>query len=529
MFNINISIKKDWLNSIVDVWERLHLTRVIFVLSLIISVIATTHFYLNDQIVVYGDAESHLNIAKRVVHSITPGAAQLGGIWLPIPHIMLVPFVFFDFLWRTGLAGAIVSGISFIISSVYLYKTSFFLTKNRLVSFMSFVVFALNLNVLYLQSTPMTELVLIMFFILSTYFFIQFIYDDSNLMHLLLAGFFGFASTLSRYDGWFLVLFQAFAIFVMYVTKKSKWRELEGKLVMFCTLAFFGIALWMLWDYLILGDPFYFTNSQFSAKTQQEEWHAKGELPSYHNLPSAFLYYFVTAMSNSGVLVFITSLIGFFIFLKKRHDLKTLLAVMILLVPFIFNVVTLFLGQSIIFIPHITPTTFEWTLFNVRYGVMMAPIVAFFFAYLFKKASVAQKALLVFILVLQLGLYAVGYAQVVSLADGTVGLSSAKRPDAERWLRENYDDGLVLVDDYARTISIIRAGIPMQNVIYIGNRGYWDESFYEPEKYATWIIMHEDDAVWSGIYDKPHMQDRLFAHFQKVYTSPEILIFKRTY
>src|SRR3989344_2720853 len=62
---------------------------------------ATTFFYFQDTIVAYGDAESHLNIAKRVVDSLTPGAAQLGGIWLPLPHVLLAPLVYFDFLWRS--------------------------------------------------------------------------------------------------------------------------------------------------------------------------------------------------------------------------------------------------------------------------------------------------------------------------------------------------------------------------------------------------------------------------------------------
>src|SRR5688572_6862830 len=94
----------------------------VFIISLLLSVGSMAYYFFADQIIAYGDAESHLNIAKRVVHSITPGMAQLGGIWLPIPHLMMVPFVYFDSFWRTGLAGSIVSGISFIVSCIYLFK-----------------------------------------------------------------------------------------------------------------------------------------------------------------------------------------------------------------------------------------------------------------------------------------------------------------------------------------------------------------------------------------------------------------------
>src|SRR5437899_2515328 len=78
------------------------------VLSVSLAIVSTAYFFLHNNLIAYGDAESHLNIAKRVSGSLTPGFAQLGGIWLPIPHILLIPFVAIDPLWRSGLAGAII-------------------------------------------------------------------------------------------------------------------------------------------------------------------------------------------------------------------------------------------------------------------------------------------------------------------------------------------------------------------------------------------------------------------------------------
>ena len=83
------------------------------------------------------------------------------------------------------------------------------------------------------------------------------------------------------------------------------------------------------------------------------------------------------------------------------------------------------------------------------------------------------------------------------------------------------------MDDYARTVSILRTGIPMQNIIYIGNKPYWEESLVQPEKYANWIVMQKDDAVWRALIDQPITEGRLYKYFQKTYTSDEILIFKR--
>lgn len=495
--------------------------------AMLVAIIATIYSFTHDYIILYGDAESHLNIAKRVIHSITPGVAQLGGIWLPIPHLLLIPFVAINSLWQTGLAGAIVSGAAFIISTVYLYKTILLLTKSKLAGFIASLVFIMNPNILYLQSTPMTELTLIMFFTLSSYYFIKYLLDDSDILSLIIAAGFTFFASLSRYDGWFLAVFQSFALVLLYIRQKGKWREMEGKLFLFCTLAFFGVALWMLWDQLILGNAFYFTNSQFSAKTQQENWHARGELPGYHNLPLSMAYYFVTTMSNSGVFVLLAALGGLFMYLRDIKEPRRVLISMILSVPIIFNIITLYLGQSVIFIPHLTPLDFEWRLFNVRYGVMALPFVAFFFSYLFYKLPNKGKFALVFLLTAQIGLYLIGYSKVISLADGVEGLSHAKRPDAEQWITKNYDYGLVLLDDYARTVSIVRSGIPMQNTIYIGNKPYWEESLYNPEKHARWIVMQKNDAVWTALNVKPDTQGKLYKYYQKAYTSEDILIFKR--
>ncbi|OGK10817.1 hypothetical protein A2767_05890 [Candidatus Roizmanbacteria bacterium RIFCSPHIGHO2_01_FULL_35_10] len=526
--NLSFTVSRKKIHEFVKSIDKLRLLRLTIAITIILALISTAIAFSQDLIVAYGDAESHLNIAKRVVHSITPGMAQLGGIWLPVPHLLMVPFVFFDPFWRTGLAGSIVSGAMFIISAIFLFKLTLLLTKNKYAAFIASLVFVLNPNILYLQSTPMTELTLVAFFLMSSYFFINYILNENDIQSLLLAAFFGFCAVLTRYDGWFLVLFEALTIILLYLRKRHDWEKTEGKLLLFSTLAFFGVAIWMMWDFLILGDPFYFTNSQFSAATQQQNWLKRGELPAYHNLPLAFAYYMVTAMSNGGVIIFLAAVAGFILYLSEKKGLHRFFIAFILLVPFIFNVFTLFVGQSVIFIPHLTPVGFEWRLFNVRYGVLMIPVIALFFGYAFFKAKNAgAKILLIALFLMQFGLYFVGYSKIISLSDGIEGLSHAKRPDAENFIRKNYDKGLVLIDDYARTLSIIRSGVPMQNIIYIGNKPYWEVSLVAPERYASWIIMQKDDDVWNAIYDKKDVQGRLFKYFKKVYTSPQILIFRR--
>ncbi|HVZ12072.1 MAG TPA: hypothetical protein VG965_03500 [Patescibacteria group bacterium] len=566
---MEIKISKNFIEQVKALAQSPYLIDAVLVLAVFLSIETTILSLAHGFIVAYGDAESHLNIPKRVVDSLTPGFAQLGGIWLPLPHLLMIPFVKIEFLYRTGLAGSIVSGISFIVASIFIYKLGYFLTKNRFAGFVAFLVFVTNPNMLYLQSTPMTEPVLICFFVLSSYYFIRFarvalrgkhkeeidvLESGREVKYLLLASFFGFCASISRYDGWFLVLVEAAlipAIYLpydkyssviekagkvkgvlsiikhkLYLTRKN-FTKLQGLTVLFATLAFLGIVGWFAWDGLILGDPFYFKDSQYSAEVQQQAWLKRNELPAMHNLPVAFGYYYVDTMANVGVVFFDIALVGSGYYLIKKRNALAFVVSIVLMIPFIFNVISLFLGQSVIFIPELTPASYEWRLFNVRYGILMLPGVAIFVGYLFQDIKFNGKLLLLFLAIVQFGLYASGYSKIVTLADGINGLSSAKRTGVETWMKSHYDGGLVLMDDYARSVSIIGSGIPMQDVIYVGNKPYWDESMQAPEKYAQWIVIQQNDAVWKGIYTNNYLRGRLYKYFVKVYTSPEVLVFER--
>ena len=76
---------------------------VAFVLMAALGSAAAAWFYFHGYTLYYGDAEAHLNTARRIVDSRTPGYDQLGTPWLPLPHLLMIPFVMNDALWRSGL------------------------------------------------------------------------------------------------------------------------------------------------------------------------------------------------------------------------------------------------------------------------------------------------------------------------------------------------------------------------------------------------------------------------------------------
>src|SRR5580704_1171082 len=82
---------------------------------------AVWYFYSTGATLYFGDAEAHLNIARRIIDSRTPGWSQIGTTWLPLPHLLMIPFVRRDDLWKTGLAGAIPSAIAMALAGIFLF------------------------------------------------------------------------------------------------------------------------------------------------------------------------------------------------------------------------------------------------------------------------------------------------------------------------------------------------------------------------------------------------------------------------
>ena len=107
-------------------------------------------------LLLYGDAVAHLHIARRVFDSITPGFRQLGSVWLPLPHILLLPFVWNMGWWRSGLAGACLSIPSYVLGCAGIYRLArMWLDMPAAIVVVAF--YGLNPGLLYMATTAMTE------------------------------------------------------------------------------------------------------------------------------------------------------------------------------------------------------------------------------------------------------------------------------------------------------------------------------------------------------------------------------------
>jgi hypothetical protein len=153
-----------------------HESWIIFFVTIVIGLSAAFFLYSIDRfsLIYYADSVSHLVRAREFVDSVNPGLfEQLGTTWLPLPHLLLLPFTLVEPLFRTGFAGTALSLLCLAITSVFLYE----IIKSHLnvgyVAIAGALLYATNPNILYIGITPMTESPFMLFFVGSAYFFIR--------------------------------------------------------------------------------------------------------------------------------------------------------------------------------------------------------------------------------------------------------------------------------------------------------------------------------------------------------------------
>lgn len=490
---------------------------IILFLSLVLSISSFIYYYHTDVIVAYNDARAHLNMARLVVDNLKPGIAQMGSVWLPLNHFLMLPFIWNDTLWQTGFAGSISSMVSYIISSGFVYGLIFLITKRIGASFTGSLVFMLNPNVLYMQSTPMTELTLLMFFTGATYFLVKWVKERYNIIYLVLASLMVFFATLTRYDAWFLFIClvpSLIIITLLHYKKDGKlnfdrasfskgFRILEARLLLFMTIGGFGIFLWLVWNFLIFKDPLYFALGPYSAKAQQERIEEAGSLLTAHDLMLSIKAYWWSMLDNMGSFLLLAGIVGLILFIFKNKITPFSVAVLTILTPVAFHIISLYVGNSILVTPELGAQFTEeartsW--FNVRYGLMVAPAIALFAAY-WARYKGLQILLISLIFIQSFFFYA--RRDVVTITDGVIGTSSLRVGDASTWIAQaaENENGLILTSIAYNNALAFSSGIDLKRFVHEGTGDYWSTALTTPSKNVKWIVMANGD-VGDEVYTK---------------------------
>lgn len=339
------------------------------------AVASTVYYFRHDQLLGYQDSYSHLEIARRILTAQTTGLAQLGGIWLPLPHLLEALFAWNWTLYRTGLAGSIVNGAAFVVSTVYLYRIVLALKPGRrMAAFAGAMVFATNANMLYQQATAMDELPLFAFTLAAVYGLINWV-KTRRAACLLGAAVGSMGAMLCRYEAWFLAIVYLITTVIMARRMGYNWRDVRGLGLVFAVIGVACSAIgWLLYNWLIFGSPVNFLYGSDSSADQMSHFVGDTEKGSWSRTLDA---YGTTLQSDLGWFVIVLAIAGLVVFIARERFSAKSLPVLALASVIPFYIYSLESGQEPLEVPALNDA-----LLNLRFGLIALLPAAILIGYL---------------------------------------------------------------------------------------------------------------------------------------------------
>lgn len=385
-------------------------------LAIFVSVFSFLFYQRQGDVLLYGDAVAHINIARRIFDSKTPGILQLGTVWLPLPHLLIVPFITFTRMWQTGTGGSIPSlagyvfgvfGIFRLMRTIALptitssadggvaeaagtaQKAAGFDSRGGVLPWAAAILYAANPNLIYMQATAMGESLYLAFFIWAVAHFAEFVWPKPQNQpdkrtaavnkpdrSLLKCGLCLFAACLTRYDGWFLaaVLVVAAVGIAIVRRRSSSGRASARAIAGFIALAVAGPILWIGYNAAVYGNPLGFANGPYSARAIEQKTGTVNQAKG--SLIAAGSYFLKAAELNvgqgtwEGRLWLILAVVGTLalIFFKRAR------IALLLWAPLPFYAISIAYGS----IPIFVSTWWPFSNYNVRYGLELLPAFAIF-------------------------------------------------------------------------------------------------------------------------------------------------------
>jgi hypothetical protein len=510
-------------------------TRLVAVLAACVSVIAFVFYFRHGDILLYGDAVAHINIARRVFDSRTPGFLQLGTVWLPLPHLLMIPFLLSDSAWQSGLGGSIPSLISYVAAVLGILRLvrgalSFPAEPDlraRLVAWFAAVVFAANPNFLYLQATAMTEVLYIAFFVWAVVYLTEFAQSinsrDTEMQRLgsrslvkcaiAIAG-----AEATRYDGWFLAAAVTVLVFVIGMRARrvlwggigSFWRDIRNFILIIGAVP----VLWFAYNAAVYRNPLEFANGPYSARAIEQRTARPGfpPHPGTRDVVTATQYFLKSSEANLAeenlqkIWIALAGLGILLMLLLERRLFPLLLA----WVPLPFYALSIAYGG----VPVFVPTWWPFSYYNVRYGIQLLPAIAIFSALTIYFAATLWRPISgkIVVAIFATLFVAASYVslwrtQPVCFREATV--NSRTRIALETVLANNLrmlpKDATLLMYLGDHVGALQRAGIPLAHVINEGNHrtwkqprdpeGLWERALADPSALADYAIGIDDDPV----------------------------------
>jgi hypothetical protein len=485
--------------------------------SAVLTLAALAFCSQHQLLLLYGDAVAHLHIARRLFDSRTPGFRQLGSVWLPLPHLLLVPFVQKMSWWQSGVAAALPSMGCYVAACVGLYRLALCFVR-RSVAWLAVGFFALNPGLLYLSTTAMTEPLFLAEMIWGALLIALFARRSEDgpaegLGRLLLgASLVLVCAVFTRYDGWIYAA-AAWCVASWIVFKRRNLRErVTGIWLLGTVLLVMAPLVWIAYNAKQFHDPFDFLRGPYSARAIEARTSPSGagHYMEYHRPVVAMLYFLKAAELGAVVphatqLILLISLAGTaFLWLRRRS--VALAAASLLWLPLPFYVYSVAYGS----VPLFIPVWFPHSWYNTRYGMEMLPAFALFAAAALEGATVwrprwlrwtlpVTAVLIVTNAVLLLRAGPLVFQEAVVNSRTRVAFESA----LANWLRVLPPGKTLLMYTSEHIGAVQRAGIPLRDIINEGDYYEWTAALKDPAAKADYVVALDGDPVAKAVAEHP--------------------------
>jgi hypothetical protein len=534
-------------------------------LATCVSVFSFLYYYKHGEFMLYGDAIAHMNIGRRVFDSKTPGLLQLGTVWLPLPHLLMIPFLVSNQMWQLGVGGSVPSLVAYVFGVIGMFRlVRGSLSRDtapdpaaRFAAWTAAFIYAANPNLIYMQTTAMGESLYLAWFVWSVVYFAESTRGDKTTLAkcgLCLA-----AACLTRYDGWFLAVAMAATAVVLNILpsnardyKRRVFRPSRSATAEFVLIAAAAPALWLAYNAIVYRNPLEFENGPYSAKAIEQKTQSAGNPghPGSGNLVLAGQYFLKSAEVNLAenewlqrgwILLALVEIAGA-AFTARVHTSTTesfskAWPLLFLLIPAPFYALSVAYGGVPIFIPEWWP----FTHYNVRYGLQLLPAFAAALAllvYLAVRSEWWNSRLRVACTLLVFALVLTSYASVwragpQSLQEAQINMRTRNQLEAQLalWLEKLPPDSTLLMYLGDHVGAVQKAGIPLRRVINEGNHrvwkqpedqeGLWERALADPARYADFVVASEGDVAWKAAQSH-HLPELVEIH---VTNQPRVILY----
>ena len=502
-------------------------------LAIFISVFSFLFYNRQGDVLLYGDAVAHINIARRIFDSRTPGLLQLGTVWLPLPHLLILPFIVSTRMWQSGAGGSIPSMAAYVLAVLGIFR----LVRGALIldgeahatpagAWAAAIIYAANPNLIYMQATAMGESLYLAFFIWAVVYFAEF--ARGNAKALLRCGLCLAAACLTRYDGWFLAaLLMVGAVLMQSYSRKPgasgfENRPSRAQIVKFILIAAAAPILWLAYNAAVYRNPLEFATGPYSAKSIEQKTATVN--PAKGNLLASGSYFLKAAELNVaesgwlGRLWLALALLGSLVAAYSGRGRMALL----LWSPAPFYALSVAYGS----VPIFVPTWWPFAQYNVRYGLQLLPAFAVFvpmgISFLVRsttklprfEASWSQwtgTAIMLGILLLAAASYAaIWRADPICYREANINMKGRVALDRQlgEWIKPLSPNSTLLMYLGQHVGALEQSGAPLRRTINEGNHrvwkypvdpeGLWERALADPASYADYVIGFEGDPVWTS-------------------------------